>query len=120
MKPRPLREQMSVEDLVVSRALFTKISVYADLLDFSLTELKSVLDKYKLRHSMQHELRTLAKRTSEMVNMQSKSLGWDKACEFGDVCDSIKEGVDKIFGQAISEQIEQLSKKENETVSNEK
>ena len=112
MNPRPLREQMSIEDLVVSRALFTKISVYVDLLDFSLTELKSVLDKYKLRHSMQHELRTLAKRTSEMVNLQSKSLGWNKSCEFGDVCDSIKEGVDKIFEQAITQQIDKLNKKE--------
>ncbi len=98
---KPLREQCTPEELTRIQALFTKVSLYVDLLDYTLTEVSEALRPYNMSHSKTHQLRKLMNDTSAFVHENSKSLGYSKACEFGDVCDEVKAAVDGLFNKAI-------------------
>lgn len=97
---QPLRRQMSPDDLTRARILFAKIGIIADLMDYYLTDTKALLDKYKMTHQKRHDMNTVIRMTRALSASNSKSLGYENAVEFGDVCDAIKEGVDKLFKQA--------------------
>ena len=44
------------------------------------------------------------KQAADFSAANSKSLGYDMAVDFGDVCDAISEGIDELFIKKLHEQ----------------
>lgn len=99
----PLRRQMPPEDQIKARAGFAKISLYIDLLDYELADLHSLLSGYNMSHQKRHELSSLIRMTRQFSALNSKSLGYGMAVDFGEACDAVREGVNKLFKEALNQ-----------------
>ena len=93
----PLRRQMTPEDHAKAKLLMVKISICNDLMYDAYTQLKSVLKPYRLSHQKLHDLYKLHTLAADFSAANSKSLGYDMAVDFGDVCDAVSAGIDELF-----------------------
>lgn len=100
----PLRRQMTPEDHAKAKLLMVKISICNDLMYDAYTQLKSILKPYRLSHQKLHDLHKLHTLAADFSAANSKSLGYDMAVDFGDVCDAISEGIDELFIKKLHEQ----------------